>query len=245
MKYQIVFMLTSLIVAILACDLPEIPSLSEVTITGSGNVVTQEQPFTDFDKVDISSAFNAKINQADSYKVIIRLDDNLVEHLQVEKAGSTLKIGLKPGISLVSNATLEAEISMPELTRIELSGSSDARISDFKSSKNLDVDLSGSSSLQGEIEAADTTFDVSGSSGVILNGTGWNLTLEASGSSDVDLSEYTVAHANLDVSGASSVIIYLRGNLVVEASGASNVIYLGRPTDIRINTSGASKVEGK
>ena len=61
MKYQIVLMLVSLILAALACDLPEIPSLSEVTITGSGNVVTQEEAITDFDKIDISSAFNAQI----------------------------------------------------------------------------------------------------------------------------------------------------------------------------------------
>ena len=147
MKHRIILVLGSLIVVSLACDLPEIPSLSEVTLTGSGNVVTREEPITGFDKVDISDSFNIVINQAEEYKVVVRVDDNLVEHLQVEKQGSTLKIGLKPDVSIVSNATLEAEITMPELAGIDLSGASDAQISGFKSTQSVTVDLSGSSSL--------------------------------------------------------------------------------------------------
>ena len=173
------------------------------------------------------------------------MDDNLVEHLQVEKAGSTLKVGRKPGVSLVTNATLEAEISMPELTGIELSGASGAEISGFHSSKGLTVDLSGSSSLKGDIEAGDTTFDASGSSDAALTGSGGNLKLDASGSSDIDLSGFPISDANLDVSGASSVTVNPSGTLNVEASGASDVTYLGSPTLGNIDTSGASSVEAR
>lgn len=245
MKYQIILMLVSLILAAIACDLPEIPSLSEITITGSGNVITQEEAITDFDKVDISSAFNVKISQADSYMVVISVDDNLVEQLQVEKSGSTLKIGLKPGVSLVTNATLEADISMPELTGIELSGASDAQISGFQSSKSLSIDLSGSSSLRGDIKAGDTNLDASGSSDASLTGSGGNLKLEASGSSDIDLSDYLVGDADLDLSGASSAVINPSGTLNVKANGSSDVTYLGSPTLGNINTSGSSNVDAK
>jgi hypothetical protein len=245
MKYQIILMFVALIAAALACDLPEIPSLSEVSLTGSGNVVTQEELISDFDKVDINSAFDAEINQGDAFKVIIRVDDNLVEHLQVEKQGSTLKIGLKPGISLVTDATLEAEISMPELTGIELSGASHGTIAGFNSTKKLSVDLSGSSSLKGDIEAGETNFDASGSSDAVLTGSGGNLKLDASGSSDVNLGDFLVADADLDVSGASSVIVNPRGTLDVKVSGASNVTYLGNPTLGNIDSSGASNVEAK
>ena len=145
-----ILMFVSLIAAGVACALPDLTSISPQSITGSGNVITQEEAISDFDKVDISSAFDVTINQGEAYKVVIRVDDNIVEHLRVEKAGSTLKIGLKPNVSKVSNATLEAEISMPELTGIDLSGASDANITGFKLSESLTVDLSGSSSLKGE-----------------------------------------------------------------------------------------------
>jgi len=245
MKQPFFLVVGSLIVVSLACSLPELPSISQVSLTGSGNVVTQEEAISDFDKVDISHSFVVDIKQGENFSVIIRVDDNLVEQLQVEKFGSTLKIGLKPGISIVSNATLEAEITMPELAGLDLSGASDAAISDFKSTKNLTVDLSGASSLRGDIEAGDTSFDLSGSSNANLIGSGGNLTLDASGSSDVDLSDFPVADAKIDASGASTVTVNASGRLDVDASGASNVYYLGEPSMGMIETSGASSVESK
>jgi hypothetical protein len=245
MKHTIILMLGSLIVVSLACALPELPSISQESLTGSGNVVTQEEAISDFDKVDISHSFGVDISQGESFSVVIRIDDNLVEHLQVEKQGSTLKIGLKPDVSIVSNATLEAEITMPELAGLDLSGASDATISGFKSTNNLTVDLSGASSLRGDIESGDASFDLSGSSDANLTGSGGNLTLDASGSSDVDLSEFHVADANLNVSGASTVIVNPSGTLNVEASGASDVYYLGSPSLGSIDASGASIVEPK
>jgi hypothetical protein len=208
-------------------------------------VVTQEEAISDFDKVDISHSFEVDIKQGEEFSVVIRVDDNLVEQLQVEKFGSTLKIGLKPGVSMVSNATLEAEITMPELTGLDLSGASNATISGFKSTKNLTVDLSGASSLRGDIEAGDTSFDLSGSSNANLIGSGGNLTLDASGSSDVDLSDFPVADAEIDASGASTVTVNASGRLDVDASGASDVYYLGNPSMGTIDTSGASSIEPK
>jgi len=245
MKQPIFLMLGSLIVVSLACALPELPSISLESLTGSGNVVTREEAISDFDKVDISHSFDVDIKQGEAFSVLIRVDDNLVEQLQIEKSGSTLKIGLKPGVSIVSNATLEAEITMPELTGLDISGASNATISGFKSTENLTVDLSGSSSLRGDIEAGDTSFDLSGSSNTNLTGSGGNLTLDASGSSDVDLSEFPVADANLNVGGASTVIVNASGRLDVDASGASNVYYLGEPSMGTIEISGASSVEPK
>ena len=245
MKHPFFLMLGSLIVLSLACSLPELPSISQVSLTGSGNVVTQEEAISDFDKVEISHSFEVDIKQGESFSVVIRVDDNLVEQLQVEKFGSTLKIGLKSDISIVSNATLEAEITMPELTGLDLSGASNATISGFKSTKNLTVDLSGASSLRGDIEAGDTSADLSGSSNANLTGSGGNLTLDASGSSDVDLSDFPVADAEIDASGASTVTVNASGRLDVEASGASDVYYLGDPSMGTIDTSGASSVESK
>ncbi len=243
MKHPIFLMLGSLIVVSLACSLPELPPISLESFTGSGNVVTREEAISDFDKVEISHSFVVDIKQGESFSVVIRVDDNLIEQLQVEKFGSTLKIGLKPGISLVSNATLEAEITMPELTLLDLSGASNAKISGFKSTKNLTVDLSGASSLRGDIGAGDISIDLSGSSDANLTGSGGNLTLDASGSSDVDLSDFPVADAGIDASGASTVTVNPSGRLDVEASGASNVYYLGDPGMGTIDTSGASSVE--
>jgi len=216
------------------------------TITGSGNVVTQEEAITDFDKVDISHSFDADISQGESFSVIIRVDDNLVDHLEVLKQGSTLKIGLKPNRNYnVRNATMEAEVTMPELTGLDLSSASQANITGFKSAKDLLVDLSSASSLQGDIEAGDVGIDLSSSSDMTLVGSGGDLTIDVSSSSELDLSEFAAVNASVDASSASSAIVNVSGKLDVEASSASYVYYLGDPTMGEINTSSESSVEPK
>jgi serine/threonine-protein kinase len=231
------------LVALLAgCTLAE----KVTSITGSGNVVAQEKDITGFDKVDVSQAFKVEIRQGDTFKVVIRIDDNLVEHLEVVKEGKTLKIGLKPvRIYNIRQATMEAQVTMPELTGLELSGASHGTITGFKSTKALDVDVSGASQLRGDVVAGDARFEVSGASQMILSGSAGDVTIDASGASKVDLSAFTVADASVGASGASSVTLNLSGRLDAEASGASHVYYLGNPTLGSIDTSGASSVKHK
>jgi hypothetical protein len=217
-----------------------------IPITGSGNVVTQEEPISGFDKVDISQSFEVDISQGENFSVIIRVDDNLVEHLQVVKQDNTLKIGLKPNRNYTaSNATLEAEVTMPELTGLDLSGASQATIAGFKSSNDFSVDLSGSSSLVGDIEAAKTNFDLSGGSDANLSGSGQETTIDVAGGSQIDLSNFPVTEVTVNAAGASIATVNASGKLNADASGASQIYYLGDPTLGEIDSSGASSVDRK
>ena len=82
-------------------------------------------------------------------------------------------------------------------------------------------------------------------SNMVLTGSGGNLTLDASSSSDADLSQFPVVNASMDVSGASSVTVNASGILNVDASSASIVYYLGNPSLGEIDTSSAASVEPK
>ena len=208
------------------------------------DVVTQEEAQTGFDKLDVSGSFNVDVMQGENFRVTIRVDDNLVEHLDIVKQGSTLKIGLKPNrIYNIRNATMEAEVTMPELVGLDLSGSSEANISGFESTKSLVVDLSGNSELFGDIQAGDARFNLSGNSSVTLTGSAADVEVDVSGSSDADLSEFPAADAIVDASGASTVIVNLSGRLDADASGSSDVYYLGNPTLGRMDTSGSSTIQ--
>ena len=219
---------------------------AQVTITGSGNVVAQEEAITDFDKVDISQSFNVDITQGENFSVVVRVDDNLVKRLNVVKQGSTLKIGLDPNQSYtIRNATMEAEVTMPELVGLDVSGNSNARLSGFESTNSLVVDLSGNSELHGDIQAGDTRFDVSGNSSITLSGSAGDISVDASGSSVVDLADFPATDGTVNASGASTVTVNLSGRLDADASGSSDVYYLGDPELGRTDTSGSSSIQPK
>ncbi len=213
-------------------------------VTGSGAVVTVESGVTDFDALDVSHAFEVDVTQGPGYRVVVSIDENLEQYLQLEKRGSTLIIGLEPGRAYnLSNATLEAEITMPALAGARLSGAASMKVTGFESTTELELSLSGSSGLDGGIEAGDVQFDVSGSSEVTLTGSGQDATIDVSGSSRLDLSDFPVEDADVGASGASTAIVNVSGRLDARASGASNIRYLGDPNLGDIDTSGASSVE--
>jgi hypothetical protein len=230
----------SLSAALLAgCVIP-----TGTSITGSGNLVTREETYAGFDKVDVSNAFEIDISQDASFSTVISFDDNLAQYLRVVKDGNTLKIGLRPGrLYNIRNATLQAKVAMPVLTGLDASGASRCTVTGFKSARNLSVDVSGSSSLRGDIEAGDATFDVSGSGQVTLAGLAQNVTIDASGGSEVNLADFRVNDAAVDASGSSTVTVNVAGRLDAEASGSSGVYYLGNPALGDTNTSGSSTIK--
>jgi hypothetical protein len=216
--------------------------LPQVSVTGSGVVITKEFDLSGFDQVEVSGAFVADITQGDNFSVVVRVDDSLEEHLRVQASGRTLEVGLAPSLSILGTATREVEITMPELARLELSGATQGTISGFESTADLSVEVSGASKLGGDIQSGDARFEVSGASTVDLSGSCGALVLDVSGASTADLSDFAVNDANVEASGASSATVNATGRLDAEASGASRIQYLGTPTLGRVESSGASTI---
>lgn len=210
--------------------------------TGSGNVVTQVEEVSGFDKVDVSHAFKVDIGQGGTFNVVVRMDDNLLQYLEVVERGSTLKIGLTTD-RIARDATLEAEATMPGLTGLDLRAASQGTITGFKSADALNVKLSAASRLGGDIESGDARLDVSGTSRLTLRGSAGDVTIDASGGSTVELADFPVGNATVDARDASDVTVNASGTFDVDASGASHVTYVGGPTLGTIDSSGASKVE--
>jgi hypothetical protein len=216
------------------------------SLTGSGNVVTQEEAYIDFDRLEVSHGFKVEVQQGDGFSVVIRADDNLMDEVKVTKRGDSLSIGLEPGRSYgIINGTLEADITMPELSGLDLSGGSHVTLDDFSMSNAFSADMSGGSHLKGEIDAGDATFDVSGGSWVTLNGSAGDVRVNASGGSHAELGELAVADANVDASGGSHITVNPSDTLDADASGGSHIRYLGSPNMGTIDVDGASSIKAE
>ena len=232
---------------------------------GSGNLNTQEFNFSNFTSVDVGHAFEVEVAQSDSYHVSVTADDNLLEHIKVSRKGETLKICLRTVFVRPTFTTLKAEITMPELHKLGLSGASHGTIQGFSSTHDfvldlsgasrLDVndmstgdirfDISGASKVSGDITAGDAGFDVSGASTVQLQGSADDTIIEASGASRVELDNFPVNNADIKLSGASRGTVNLDGRLNADLSGASKLSYIGEPTMGDIETSGGSTLSKK
>jgi hypothetical protein len=207
---------------------------------GSGRPVTRKYDLADFEEIEVSSAFTVTIAQDAGYGVSATADDNLLDQLQVERAGRTLRIGLKPGG--YTNTTLRAEVRLPKLSRIALAGASSATLSGFGALDSLEVGAFGASHLKGRIEADSLRATVAGASSVEFGGSANNLSLDASGASEGKLGDLSVKSAKATLSGASSGTVDARERLDATLSGASTLNYLGNPTLGSTSISGASNL---
>ena len=114
----------------------------------------------------------------------------------------------------------------------------------------LIIELEGSLNLTGDVarmvEVVTPTLvelDASGAASVDVTGSTPGLALTVSGASSVDLNDFEVGDVDVDASGASSVLINATGDVTGSASGASSVTVRGNPTNVSIDTSGASSVD--
>jgi len=197
-----------------------------------------------FSRVDVSDAFEVDIRQSEQYGVVVQVDSELVDDLIIEKSGDTLKIGLDPHrLTNFNGKTLKAEISMPELIDLELSGASRAYLHNLRTDSALRIATSGASRIEGQLEVSSVRFTVSGASDVELSGSARTLTLDASGASEVDLGSFVVGDADAGVSGASEALIAVNDSLRASTSGSSSLRFKGNPKIERMHSSGGSSIK--
>jgi len=232
-------------------------------VVGSGDLETRQFNYSDFTRVDINSAFEFEITQSGSYRVSVTADDNLFDYIQVSKQGTTLQISL--GTASFTNITTKAEITMPQIAGLNISGASRGTASGFSSTDSLDItvggassldlaeisagdvnlDVSGASQVTGELTASDVDFDIDGASTVQLEGSANDIMVNADSASRVKLAGFTVNNANVSLGGASTGTVNLSGRLDVYLDSASKLSYIGEPTMGTINIAGGSELSKK
>lgn len=232
-----------IMIGVLVAGCVSLPSIT--TIRGTGRAETKNFDLAGFTRLDISSAFTADVTQSAAYKVEVTVDENLMDRLDVRMSGDTLHIGLKTGTSIIGSAILKAVVTMPELAGLELSGATRTTIAGFDSGKSLNVNVSGASTLKGDIVCGDARFEISGASRAELDGAAQNLRVNVSGASTAALEGLPAAAAEVEASGASRATVNVSGKLRAEASGASTILYTGNPSSVVEDTSGASTVKSK
>ena len=256
----------ALLVAAAVFNRPNIPaSGAGGTVVGSGKVVTRELQFSDFRTIRVQSVFQVEITYSGSYRVRVTMDDNLFDHLLSTKEGEVLTIGLKPGYEYhwPQSLTPKAEIQLPDLNDLQIDGAARGTVRGFSSSHRLMLHLSGATSVEiadttaGDVEAyisaasklsgsmtanGNARFTISAASTVTLGGRADSLEITGSGSCNLELSNFKVHNAKINLSGASQATIDLDGRLDADLSGASKLIYIGNATLGDINVTGGSTI---
>lgn len=198
-----------------------IPSFKTFNYTkGSGNIVTQKRDIRDFTGVEAGGAMRVEIRAGKEFAVELEGDDNILPLVETSVRGGVLHFKRSGGICTENR--LIARISLPELDNLNISGATDATVTNVQS-EDLEIRASGAAKIE-------------------INGAAANLNADLSGASKLNAENLQTVRARVEASGASKAVIFASEAVDADASGASRIIYSGNPAAIKKDASGASKI---
>lgn len=219
-----------------------------IFVDGNGKISEQNISLDNFQALYVDFTFQVTAQSNATYSVLARIDENIWPFLDIKKSDAkTLYLGRKSTIfSNAPKGNLQAILTMPSLSSVEVTGGSKVTLGSFPQTETLTLKIHSSSEFSATSLSANTAqIDVSGGSRLNLAGGMISLTLNGSGKSTLDLNGLTAQRAEITLSGESQIAnlhIADNGSLRVRLSGASTLRYKGSPAVEILEQSGNSQI---
>jgi len=230
---------------------------SKVKVVGNNNVVEETRSSDPFNRVVNEGNFNVYVENDTIWEVTIRAESNLISYIKTEVRGTVLFVYTDD--DLKNHAAMEIYIKTPDINEISLSGSG-LIYADSLFTNELEINLSGSGDIRGQVEADKIETKISGSGWVSMGVITDNLLTSVSGSGNMEYwGEATTASFTISgsgsvraydllvndcwasISGSGDMQLNVANYLNVNISGSGSIFYIGDPTT-EINISGSGQV---
>ncbi|OJV53755.1 MAG: hypothetical protein BGO31_02550 [Bacteroidetes bacterium 43-16] len=197
----------------------------------SGNVYD----FSNFSEIEANGASKVVLTQDSVFKVTIVGDKGVERFMEITQTGNRLVVDEKSDwLDRLDRGKCEVHISLPVLTAYHLSGANSTVMTNtFKQSETITLDMSGAGSFDLKVEVPEINIDASGASNVKLQGKTGTLNIDMSGAGNIEGDQLEANVANVESSGAGSLLLWVNEHLKVDASGVGAVRYRGNPTVIK------------
>ena len=176
-------------------------------VTGSGQAGSEVRTVTGFNKIELVETGEVTIAQGKMESVTIEADNNVLPALTSDVVDGTLKLGHKPGTTVVTRNPVRYRVTVAELTGINLSGAG--------------------SVTGGDLRVDELEVDISGSGIINLDGSVDTQHIWLSGSGRYQATDLASQVATAELSGSGDVILTVDRELTVNISGVGTVSYAG------------------
>ena len=197
--------------------------------------------FRDFDEVEISGKFDVRIVQGNDYAVELNGPEKAKQQYTVEREGETLIIKYNRqndvkwdqwDVKGLSMDEVDITITMPSLERLEAMGLGTIRIDEL-SGDDLLIETRGPVTMKGEVNVGELTLRMTGKSEADLSGSAHNLNARIEFASRLRAYDLEAQDAFVEVGGASSAKVNVKGTLEMDEGVASDIDFRGNPEIVR------------
>ncbi len=196
-------------------------SSSGTTAQGSSETTSESRDVSGFEEVELRGIGNLSIQQGDSESLTVEAEEDVLPKIRTKVKNNRLIIGPKRNTTINTTEPINYELTVKDLTALEVSGSGDVEAEDI-STDELAVTIDGT----GDVE---------------INGEVNSQTVKISGSGDYQAEDLESKRAEVDVGGTGTAIVNVSEELDAQVSGTGSVEYTGDPT-VNQEVSGTGEV---
>ncbi len=208
-------------------------------IEGNGQVVSETRQMVSFNRVVNEGVFNVFIQQDSIFEVTVEAESNLIPHIRTLVNGNTLIIDTRE--NLKNYYPMNIYVRTPFIDGVYLAGSGFIHL-DSLDTDNLEVDISGSGRITGEVTSNYLRTNISGSGSIALYAVSSSTDTKISGSGDIELigESFSGTHT---ISGSGNVRAYsfYQNEVIAKISGSGNM-YLNVSEILDVTISGSGSV---
>ncbi len=179
--------------------------------------VTQNYDLTGFDRIEIAGVYDLDVRVGPDFSIELSGEREEMERVEASVENGVLYLEKskrkKMGFGFKDrDETIDATITLPSLTALEISGVVDGRITG--------------------IDADEFSLDLSGVGDITLDGECGSLDADVSGVGDLDARALECASVEVDVSGVGDASVFASEEVDAEVSGMGDIDVYGSPEKV-------------
>ncbi|MCD6249395.1 MAG: DUF2807 domain-containing protein [candidate division Zixibacteria bacterium] len=227
---------------------------------GSGDVITEQRSVTSFERIHLECSADLLITVGSELSVSVTTDDNLQDNIITEVVSlRTLLIDSKD--SFRTRRGVLVEITVPELTLIEVDGSGDVEITGLNN-RTFEVELDGSGNIELGGKINELNIELQGSGQIVVNhltsemvnirsqgsgdieirGQTEQLEISMRGSGDIDARRLKATDVFIRIHGSGDAEVYAETDFDGAVYGSGDIDVYGNPDNFDRHVSGSGDI---
>lgn len=218
--------------------------------SASAETVTKNYDFKDFKTLEVSNFFDVTMTKSSEYSVNITVSEEYEKYLDIVVKNGSLSVAFKNLPAKLSALQVgkiaKAEISMPELDGLTMSGASKFTSEDLIDLGRgvFNLSLSGAAQVNNiNVNASEARMYLSGASRCSLSGEYVELHFSVSGTSRA---EVNATADDLDIKSSGTAVMEIEGEydeVSLNTSGVANITMKGKAEEMTIKGTGTSGID--
>jgi len=209
---------------------------------GNGNVITEKRDISEnFTHIEVSSAIEVIVEQADKTKVLVEADENLQNSIITEVRNGVLIISRKNG-NYSSQHGQKVFITAPVIEELTANSASSIKTKNTLKGQSISLNASSAAKIEAQLSIDNIKANSSSASKIDIKGMALNLDAEATSASNISAGDLLANSITAESSSGSKINIHPIVSLKAEASSGGKIEYNNDPKHIEKTTSSGGDI---